>query len=90
MRDFSGRSACAPSACAAGLLTGKVGPERKFEPGDHRATHKFFTVENRQRVQGALEKIRLIAEKHNASFAQVVINWTFSEPGNSFIPVHAS
>lgn len=64
-----------------GLLTGKVGPERTFEPGDHRATHKFFTAENRKRVQAALESIRPIADKHKASFAQVVINWTIHEPG---------
>ncbi len=64
-----------------GLLTGKVGPEREFAPGDHRAALKFFKVENRKRVQTALEKIRPIADKHDATFAQVVINWTFSEPG---------
>ncbi|HWE95726.1 MAG TPA: aldo/keto reductase [Tepidisphaeraceae bacterium] len=64
-----------------GLLTGKVGPDRQFAPGDHRASHKYFTVENRKRVLAALEKIRPIAEKHKASFAQVVINWTVHEPG---------
>jgi aryl-alcohol dehydrogenase-like predicted oxidoreductase len=64
-----------------GLLTGKVTPERQFPPGDHRATHKYFTVENRKRVLAALEKVKPIAEKHKASLAQVAINWTFSEPG---------
>ena len=64
-----------------GLLTGKVTPERQFAPGDHRAKHKYFTVENRKRVLAALEKIRPIAERHNASLAQVVINWTIHEPG---------
>jgi methylglyoxal reductase len=64
-----------------GLLTGKVTPERQFAPGDHRAGHKFFTVENRKRALGALEKIKPIAERHRASLAQVVINWTVHEPG---------
>jgi aryl-alcohol dehydrogenase-like predicted oxidoreductase len=64
-----------------GLLTGKVGPERTFAPGDHRAEHKFFAKEHRQRVQDALAKIQPIADRHNASLAQVVINWTFSQPG---------
>ncbi len=64
-----------------GLLTGKVGPERTFPEGDHRAKHKYFTVENRKRILAALEDIRPIAEKHKASFAQVVINWTIQEPG---------
>lgn len=64
-----------------GLLAGAVPPERTFPPGDHRATHKYFTVENRKRVLAALEKVRPIAERHKASLAQVVINWTVHEPG---------
>jgi aryl-alcohol dehydrogenase-like predicted oxidoreductase len=64
-----------------GLLTGKVTPDRQFAKGDHRATHKYFTVENRKRVLAALEKIRPIAEKHKVSFAQLVINWTIHERG---------
>ena len=49
--------------------------------GSSRATHKYFTVENRKRVLAALEKIRPIAEAHKASLAQIVINWTIHEPG---------
>ena len=64
-----------------GLLTGAVTPERQFSPGDHRATHKYFTAENRKRVIAALEKIKPICDAHRASYAQVVINWTISEPG---------
>ncbi len=64
-----------------GLLTGKVGPDRTFNEGDHRKDHKFFTVENRKRVLSALESIKPIADRHNATFAQLVINWTFSQPG---------
>ncbi|MBV8607612.1 MAG: aldo/keto reductase, partial [Singulisphaera sp.] len=64
-----------------GLLTGKVGPDRRFPPGDHRASHRFFTVESRRRVREALEQVRPIAERHGASLAQVVINWTIHEPG---------
>jgi aryl-alcohol dehydrogenase-like predicted oxidoreductase len=64
-----------------GLLTGKVGPDRTFPAGDHRASHKFFTVENRRLVADALEKIRPIADGHGASLSQVVINWTIQEPG---------
>ena len=64
-----------------GLLTGKVPPDRVFPAGDHRAKHKYFTPENRSRVLAALEKIRPIADSHQASFAQLVINWTVHEPG---------
>jgi aryl-alcohol dehydrogenase-like predicted oxidoreductase len=64
-----------------GLLTGKVGPERVFPEGDHRAKHKYFTVENRKRVLAALEQLQPIAENHRASLAQLAINWTIQEPG---------
>lgn len=64
-----------------GLLTGKVTPERQFPPTDHRSRHRFFSVENRKRVLASLEKIRPIADAHGASFTQVMINWTFSQPG---------
>jgi len=64
-----------------GLLAGAVSPDRKFPPGDHRAGHKYFTVENRKRVLTALEKIKPIAQRHGASLAQLAINWTVHEPG---------
>jgi len=64
-----------------GLLAGAVSPDRKFPPGDHRAGHKYFTVENRKRVLAALGKIKTIAQRHGASLAQLAINWTVHEPG---------
>jgi aryl-alcohol dehydrogenase-like predicted oxidoreductase len=64
-----------------GLLAGAVATDRKFPPGDHRAGHKYFTVENRKRVLAALERVRPIAEKHGVSLAQLAINWTIHEPG---------
>jgi methylglyoxal reductase len=64
-----------------GLLTGAVPPERVFPPTDHRSQHKFFTVENRQRVADGLAKIKPIADRHKASFAQLMIAWTIAQPG---------
>jgi aryl-alcohol dehydrogenase-like predicted oxidoreductase len=64
-----------------GLLAGAVPPERQFPPTDHRSKHKFFTVENRKRIMAALETIKPIADRHGASYAQTVVNWTFNEPG---------
>jgi aryl-alcohol dehydrogenase-like predicted oxidoreductase len=64
-----------------GLLAGTVPPDRRFPPGDHRASHRFFTPENRRRVMDSLDKVRPIAEKHGVSLAQMVINWTIQEPG---------
>jgi aryl-alcohol dehydrogenase-like predicted oxidoreductase len=64
-----------------GLLTGNVPPDREFPPTDHRSKLKTFSVENRQRVLAALEKIKPIADKYGASYAQTVVNWTVHEPG---------
>jgi aryl-alcohol dehydrogenase-like predicted oxidoreductase len=64
-----------------GLLAGTVPPGRTFPEGDHRASHKFFTVENRKRVLDSLAQVRPIAERHGVNFAQLVINWTILEPG---------
>ncbi len=64
-----------------GLLTGKVTPDRKFPPGDHRNEHKLFTMESRRNILAALESIRPIAEKHKADFAQIMINYTMHVPG---------
>jgi aryl-alcohol dehydrogenase-like predicted oxidoreductase len=64
-----------------GLLAGAVPPEREFPPSDHRSKHRFFTIENRKRILAALEKIKPIADRHKASYAQTVINWTINQPG---------
>jgi aryl-alcohol dehydrogenase-like predicted oxidoreductase len=64
-----------------GLLAGAVPPDRVFPPTDHRSKHKFFTPDNRRRILDALERVRPIADRHGASFAQLVINWTAHEPG---------
>ncbi|HSI34595.1 MAG: aldo/keto reductase [Phycisphaerae bacterium] len=64
-----------------GLLTGKVPADRVFPADDHRSKHKYFTPDNRRRVLDSLAKVKPIADRHGASFAQLMINWTFSEPG---------
>ena len=74
-------SVLAYSPLERGLLTGNVGPDRQFKPGDHRSKHKLFDVENRRKVLSALEKIRPIADKYHSSLAQVVLNWTIKQPG---------
>jgi aryl-alcohol dehydrogenase-like predicted oxidoreductase len=64
-----------------GLLTGKVGVDRKFAEGDHRRSLPYFSPENRQRVLDALEQIRPIAEKHKATFSQIILNCTIHMSG---------
>jgi aryl-alcohol dehydrogenase-like predicted oxidoreductase len=64
-----------------GLLTGKITMDYEFDEGDHRADNAYFKPVNRQRVLGFLDKIRPIAEAHDATLAQLVINWTIHRQG---------
>lgn len=64
-----------------GLLTGKVTEDREFEEDDWRTKQAWFKVENRRRVLAALDQVKPIADKYNATFAQLAINWTIHEPG---------
>jgi aryl-alcohol dehydrogenase-like predicted oxidoreductase len=64
-----------------GLLTGSVGPDRKFPDSDHRSRHRMFTPESRQRIADALAVVKPIADAHHASFAQMMIQWTINQPG---------
>ncbi|MBD3334138.1 MAG: aldo/keto reductase [Candidatus Eisenbacteria bacterium] len=63
-----------------GLLTGKVGEDRRFPPTDHRSNLRLFRPEIRRRVNAFLEEIRPVAERHGATLGQLVINWTAHRP----------
>ena len=73
-------SIIAYSSLAQGLLTGKFGPDHKFEKGDNRADNKLFQGENYQRAQEALAKLRPIAERHQCSLAQIALAWLIAQP----------
>lgn len=64
-----------------GLLTGKMKPGYKFEPGDHRANLYFFNEENIKRTNEFLEKIKPIAEAKDITLSQLVLSWTLAQPG---------
>lgn len=64
-----------------GLLSGKIKPGHTFSGYDTRKGSKFFTDENIKRVNALLEKIKPIAETHNATLAQLVLNWTSNQKG---------
>ncbi|MEN6450648.1 MAG: aldo/keto reductase [Thermoguttaceae bacterium] len=69
------------SPLANGLLTGKIRPDRKFEPGDLRLANRRFAPANIERVNSLLTQLRPVAEQHHVSIAQLVIAWTLSQPG---------
>jgi len=77
----NGLGMLAYSPLARGLLTGKMRPDREFADGDQRKTDDRFSVENRTRVTNMLEGMRPIAENHEATLAQLVLAWTFHQPG---------
>jgi myo-inositol catabolism protein IolS len=73
------------SPMAQGLLTGKFTPGHRFAPGDHRAKNRLFEGENYRRVQAALDKLRLIAAKHDCTLGQLALAWVISHPNTCAI-----
>ncbi|MCC8165698.1 MAG: aldo/keto reductase [Planctomycetes bacterium] len=69
------------SPLGQGLLTGAVGPDRQFQPGDARNRLPRFSQENRRKVAGFLDAIRPIAEDYSLTLAQLVTAWTVAQPG---------
>lgn len=72
------------SSLALGLLTGKVGPDRRFQGDDLRINDPRFSVENRRKVAGFVSEVAPIAEPHGATVAELVIAWTIRRPGITF------
>jgi Predicted oxidoreductases (related to aryl-alcohol dehydrogenases) len=64
-----------------GLLTGKIKPGHKFNEGDSRPDTPYFKEPNLSNILTFLEMIRPIAEGHNATLSQLVLNWTIQQPG---------
>jgi aryl-alcohol dehydrogenase-like predicted oxidoreductase len=63
-----------------GLLTGKIKRDHKFNDGDTREGNRFYTSENIDLTNALLQKLKPIAERHNASLSQLVLNWTTRQP----------
>jgi aryl-alcohol dehydrogenase-like predicted oxidoreductase len=69
------------SPLANGLLTGKLRPDRRFNPGDLRRANPRFRPDFIRQTNARLEQLAPIAQRHGATTAQLVIAWTFSQPG---------
>ncbi|MFC3231313.1 aldo/keto reductase [Marinibaculum pumilum] len=72
------------SSLALGLLTGKIGPERRFEGDDLRISDPRFSVDNRRKVASFTAELAPVADAHGASIAELVIAWTLQQPGITF------
>jgi methylglyoxal reductase len=67
-----------------GLLTGKVGMDRVFDPNEFRsneAWNAWFKLVNRPKVLGMLAGWSSLTEKYHCTLAQLVIAWTAAQPG---------
>ena len=63
-----------------GILTGKMKPGHVFGEGDTRPSQSFYKEPNFSRILAFVDSLKPIAEKHNATVGQVVINWTTQQP----------
>jgi methylglyoxal reductase len=73
------------SPLANGLLTGKTRPDRQYGAGDLRRMNRRFTTANVTQINAALEQLCPIADRHQATIAQLIIAWTFSQPGMTHV-----
>jgi aryl-alcohol dehydrogenase-like predicted oxidoreductase len=67
------------SPLAGGLLSGKYGREQRGEEGSRRTTFDFPPV-NRDRAYNCIDAMRLIAQAHSVSVAQVALAWLLHQP----------
>ena len=64
-----------------GLLTGKIGMERKFTAEEFRNRIAWFKPVNRQRVLTMLAGWQDLTDKYHCTLGQLVIAWTVAQPG---------
>jgi aryl-alcohol dehydrogenase-like predicted oxidoreductase len=64
-----------------GLLAGKIGTETKLAEGDNRKSYPMYQGDEFERNQTFVESLRGIAANVGRTVAEVVINWTISQPG---------
>jgi myo-inositol catabolism protein IolS len=81
----NGLSILAYSPMAQGLLTGRFGPNHRFEKGDHRSSNRLFHPPLSQHVQAALEQLKPIAAAKDISLSQLALAWVISRPGTCAI-----
>jgi aryl-alcohol dehydrogenase-like predicted oxidoreductase len=74
-------SILAYSPLQRGLLAGRIKPGHKFNEGDTRPTTPYYKEPNLSNILGLLEKLKPIADEHNATLSQLVLNWTIHQPG---------
>lgn len=64
-----------------GLLAGKIRRGHAFDPLDSRLEYDVFKGEKFELAQRLLDVLDEISARIGKSVAQIVVNWTFSQPG---------
>lgn len=67
-----------------GLLTGKIGMDRVFQPSEFRANtawNDWFIPVNRQKILALLASWKTLTDKYNCTLSQLVLAWTAAQPG---------
>jgi aryl-alcohol dehydrogenase-like predicted oxidoreductase len=72
-----------------GLLTGKIKEDYTFNEGDTRLGNRFYRKENIRQANAILAEIKPIADRHGATLAQLIINWTTRQPAMDCVLVGA-
>lgn len=67
------------SPLGKGFLTGTINADTKFESNDFRNVVPRFSESNRKANQDLVELLQAIAEKNNASSAQIALAWLLAQ-----------
>jgi aryl-alcohol dehydrogenase-like predicted oxidoreductase len=74
------------SPLGRGFLTGTVDASTAFGEGDIRASLPRFTVEAREANLALVERVRVVAERHDATVGQVALAWLLAQ-APSIVPI---
>jgi aryl-alcohol dehydrogenase-like predicted oxidoreductase len=67
------------SPLGRGFLTGKIDPKREFDKNDIRSVLPRFNEENRRANQSLIELLTQIAQRKNATPAQIALAWLLAQ-----------
>jgi len=81
----NGLGILAYSPMAQGLLTGRFGPDHRFEKGDHRSSNRLFQAPHFQRAQAALGRLKPIADAKGITLGQLALAWVMAQPNTCAI-----
>ncbi|HDQ73233.1 MAG TPA: aldo/keto reductase [Chloroflexi bacterium] len=69
------------SVTGRGMLTGQIGPDTAFEPGDIRRLDPLFQRARRASGLRVADEMRQLGERYGKSPVQVAIAWVLAQPG---------